>query len=244
MSEKGHAVIVANFETLIVFVVSLGALYQPSNPLLQIDALQILLVAAQNAMSVARDKRTAKKNAVNICQAKFALLKPLSTRIINLFAACGADKLAIASLRYYVRKIHGKRVSPRIVDNPETPDVDESRQSRSSAQTSRSSLLEHFERIVQFLFASDFYVPNEADMKPESLNAFAAELRAVFYALIEANVENNGAIGDRNQLLYLSEACLIKRASLIKTYLKTIPELKATGFGIINNLTFDKPPRI
>jgi len=244
MSEKGHAVIVANFETLITFIISLGAIYQPANPLLSLEALQLMLAEAKNLMNVVRAKKAAKTNAVNACRAKFARLRPLVTGVINLFAACGASQAEIADVRYYVRKIYGKRVTPRAVDNPETLDVDESKKSRSAAQTSRSSLIHHLDRIIAYLTAVGFYNVNEEEFQITALKTFSNELKDALSTLITANSDASFALGDRNQLLYRDEACLIKRAALVKIYLTAISYHTGFDFGFATKLNFDKPSRI
>jgi hypothetical protein len=244
MSEKGHAVIVANFETLIAFIISLGAIYQPANPLLSLEALQLMLAEAKNLMSVVGAKKAAKTNAVNECRAKFARLRPLVTGVINLFEVCGASKAQIADLRYYVRKIYGKRVTPRAVDNPETTDVDESKKSHSAAQTSRSSLIAHLDRIISYLTVVGFYNVNEEEFQITALAAFSNELKDALNALSTANIDASFALGDRNQLFYRDEACLIKRANLVKTYLTTISHHTGFDFDFAAKLNFDKPSHV
>ncbi|PWS33868.1 hypothetical protein [Pedobacter paludis] len=97
--ETGHAKNVANFENLLTFISAYGATYNPSNPAIQLVALN---TKAQEARTTAEQVNThlANYNIATATRAKaFEPMQKLSTRLFNALKATDASKQEIATLK-------------------------------------------------------------------------------------------------------------------------------------------------
>ncbi len=74
----------ANFETLIAFCVGYGGDYKPTNPLIEIPALQTLLAHAQAALDDVQTKLAPRRNKVADRENIYEGIRRLTTRKINL----------------------------------------------------------------------------------------------------------------------------------------------------------------
>ncbi|HMM79289.1 MAG TPA: hypothetical protein PKC65_04625 [Pyrinomonadaceae bacterium] len=95
MAETGHAKNIANFGTLISFVQGYGSAYDPSNAAIELAALQAKLAAAETALDGVTAAVAPWKTKVNDRETEFEGLRKLVTRVVNSFAASGADQNAI-----------------------------------------------------------------------------------------------------------------------------------------------------
>ena len=134
MAETGHARNVANFGTLISFCVGYGVDYKPTNALIQIPSLNALLADAQAALVDVQVKIVPWKNKVADRENIYEGVRPLSTRLLNAFEACGADANKVDNVKTYNRQVHGARAKALPVDNPGTPE-DESKGNSVSHQS-------------------------------------------------------------------------------------------------------------
>lgn len=134
MSATGHAKNVANFETVTIILSGLGAVYNPSQALILLTALQTKLTAAKAALASVDTLEAEKKVAVNERAAEFENVGRLATDVKRAAEVDVNDAAFTASLTTVTRKFYGGRASPKPEDNPETPDVDESKSTRSVSE--------------------------------------------------------------------------------------------------------------
>ena len=102
MAETGHARNVANFATLISYCIGNGGDYKPTNALIEIPAMQALLAQAQAALADVQVKIVPWKNKVADRENIYEGVRPLSTRLLNAFEACGADANKVDNAKTYV----------------------------------------------------------------------------------------------------------------------------------------------
>lgn len=98
-------------------------------------------------------------------------LASVASQAVALLESRGASKETIEDARFYVRKLQGKRKGPKPVDDPSTPNVDESQNAISASQQSNAARISTFLELVDFLEAQ----PEYADVKREGFKP--AQLR-------------------------------------------------------------------
>ena len=115
-SETGHAVNVANFESLISFVKGYGAAYNPTKTSIKIEALEAILVNAKHTLVNIDDLMPAYTNAVSARKDAFASLSQIITRVNNAIRSTDTTELVDESVKTLVRKLKGTRASTKISD--------------------------------------------------------------------------------------------------------------------------------
>ncbi len=178
MSETGNAKNIANFSQIISIVTGLGAVYNPSNSLIEIPNLQTKLTACQTAFDEVAPLDSSETLAINERQAVFEPLSKLVTSVTSAAAVSINDDLFSNDLRTIAHKLQGRRASARIEDDPATPDIGESAQSISTSQMSYDSRTEHFSEFITLLKTNGSYAPNEIELQIGTLETLLADMRA------------------------------------------------------------------
>lgn len=222
MSEQGHAKNVANFGRYISYVIGYGTAYNPPNPWIELDNLQARQTGFLSAIDAVTPKASAETLAVNARQAGFDDLQKLVPRLLAAAEAATADQLFTGDVRTLARKLQGRRATPLVKDDPLTPDVDESKQNASSAQTSYDNRLAFFAELIGLLKANAGYKPNETELQIVSLEARLADLQAKNEAAITAIAEARTARNARDAKLYDNPQGVKELADLIKKYVKSL----------------------
>ncbi len=183
MAETGHAKNIANFGTLISFVQGYGVAYAPSNAAIALPQLEDKLSAAQDSIDGVSTALAPWKVKVNERESEYEGLRKLVTRIVNSFAASGAEKNAIDDAKAIKRKIDGARAKALPQDDPETPENEA--QGNSVSQKSYTQTVEHFDALIELLDNnSGLYDPNENDLKLTTLTAKSTALKAANTAVM------------------------------------------------------------
>ena len=105
MPTTGHAKNVANFETVTIVLNNLVAEYNPSQPLIQIVALETKLTEAKNAMTAADQAEAAKNIAVNRREEEFGGLNKLAVNIKRAAEVEVNDEVFNSGVKFQ----HGKK---------------------------------------------------------------------------------------------------------------------------------------
>ena len=148
-NEAGNAINVANFEDLISICTGYGAPYNPVKQALTLSGLTNKHMQAKAAMSAVSSALPANTNAINARELVFAPLTKLVTRIPYAVVASDAPANAVADVKTLVRKLQGRRATPKIKDDPATPQ-DESANSISSSQQSFDNRVEFLDSLFSF----------------------------------------------------------------------------------------------
>ena len=243
MAETGHSKNVANFATLISFVEGYGATYSPSNAAISVTALQAKLAAAQASLDGVSAAVAPWKNAVNQRETAFEGLRKLVTRVVNSFAASGADKNAVDDAKAIKRKIDGARAKALPKDDPETPEDDS--KGHSVSQRSYTQTVQFFDDLITFLSTnSTLYDPNEAALKLTALTSRSNTLKAANTDVNDAAVPLSNARIARDVQLYTEGAGLVDLAGLVKKYVKSVYGADSLQFKQISKLEFKKDKKI
>ena len=241
MSEQGHIKNVANFGRYISYVIGYGAAYVPTNAVIELPKLQTRQTVFQDAIDAVTPKASAETLAVNARQAVFDDLQKLAPRILAAADAATADQLFSNDVRSIVRKLQGRRATPKVKDNPLTLGVDESKQNASSSQMSYDNQIGFFAELIGLLKANAAYKPNEAELKIAALEARLADLEAKNQAVITAVAEARTARNNRDAVLYDNPEGVKELADLIKKYVKSLYGASSPQLKQLQALKFKKP---
>lgn len=241
MSEQGHIKNVANFGRYISYIIGYGADYNPPVQWIKLIELQAKQTDFQAAIDSVTPKTAAETLAVNERQTGFDDLQKLAPRLLAAAEASTADQLFSNDVRSIVRKLQGRRTTPKVKDNPLTPDIDESKQNASASQMSYDNQLGFFAELIDLLKANADYKPNETELKTASLEARLADLQAKNQAVITATAEARTARNARDAMLYNHPQGVKELADLIKKYVKSLYGANSPQLKQLQALKFKKP---
>lgn len=234
--ETGHAINVANFETIIAFCAGYNAAYNPNNPNIKLPALNDLLTTSRAAIQAVLDEVTLYNNAINERQLLFAGLKPLATRLVNALQVGNPPKATIEDAKGFNRKIQGTRAQ-KADPNP-APDT----KTVSSSQQSFNQQIEHLSKLVSLLQAEASYAPNEVELQTATLNTLVANMRTANTNVANAYTRISNARITRNKMLYDPNTGLYNTALDIKQYIKSVFGAKSPEYKQISGIKFTSKP--
>ena len=235
-TESGDNKLIGNFRKLIDELTA-GAGYNPANAKLEIPALEAQYNAADAAVDGVAAALAPNKLAMTNREVGFKDLRTLVVRSRNYLKASGASKEIVDDAETFVRKLTGGRVTPKVKDNPATPE-DESAKSHSASQMSYDNQLGNFQSYIQIVKNVAEYNPNEADLKATALDALAANLTARSNAVSTTTATLNQKRGTRDSLLYLDDDCVVNTALAAKAYVQASQGTKSQLFKKIKGLEF------
>lgn len=218
--KSGHAINVANFESIIIILVNLGAAYNPSQKLILLTALQTKLAEAQAALDAENTAESSEKVAVNERIEEYTGISKLATKIGLAVDLNVNDAQFSADMRTQIRKINGTRAGEKPIDDPSTPDIDESLKAKSVSQQSYDDLTATFAVIIAMLKTQPDYNPNEPDVQIAALEAKLAAMQAKNNQAKAATAAARTARQTRDTVLYDPNTGILKLVQLIKTYIK------------------------
>jgi hypothetical protein len=240
-NEAGDKKLLGNFRKLIDQV-SADPNYKPSNPTLSKAKLETQYTTAAAAVEEVSAKLAPHKLAITDRQTGYDGLPSIVTRSRNLLKASGVSKEIVADAETHVRKIVGRRATPKpktAAGTPGTPD-ETPRASHSSAQTSFENQLGNFGAYLAVLSNVPAYKPNEPDLKLAGLQALSDDLHARNNNVSSAFAPLVQARGQRDQLLYLSDDSVVNTALLAKAYVKGALGTNSQLHKQIKGLTFSR----
>ncbi|MEQ1605856.1 MAG: hypothetical protein ABL999_13415 [Pyrinomonadaceae bacterium] len=240
MAETGHAKNVANFGTLITFCGGYGADYAPTNALIQIPAMQAKLAAGQAALVDVQEKIVPWKNKVADRENIYKGVRPLSTRMLNAFAACGADANKVDNVRTYNRQVQGARAKALPADDPSTPEIESA--GNSVSHQSYVQVAEAFGQNVEILAGEPLYNPNEVALKVVTIQALHTQMTTANTNVVATAVPLSNSRIDRNGVLYAEGTGLTDVAALCKKYVKALYGASSPQYAQVSGLEF-RPPR-
>lgn len=241
-NETGHARNIQLFQELISAVAAYGNAYKPTNPLIELAALQAKLDAANNALDDLSTKRAAESIADTARENLFEPLGRLSTRSINYYSSTGAPENRIADARVFNRKLRGKRATALPVSVPSTTAVAEPAPApvvtHSVSQQSYMQKVEHLDGLIDLFEGDAAYAPNEADLTTAQLVNYSDRLKAANAASINAATDTANSLAVRDSALYDLETGLVTVAVLVKKYVKALFGARSPQYRQISGLQF------
>lgn len=234
-SEVGHAKNVANFHDLISFCQGYGTSYNPVKASLKIPALQALETTAQNSLSAVIPLRTAYNDAVNARIQAFHGLRTLSTRLINALQVTDATQQKVNDAKTFNKKIQGVRASAT-----QTPILPETQPPTtiSSSQQSYDQLIQHFAGLISVLESETSYAPNEIDLSITTLNNKLALITQKNQEISDAFTTVDNSRIARNSILYNDSNSLVRIASEVKKYIKSVFGASSPEYAQVSAIKF------
>ncbi len=223
-NETGHAVNASNFIEKINVIARNESNYQPTNEAILLTALLPLRDRVKASVEQVTAAKTAFMQAAAKRKGGYENLVALATRGINLLSASGADDIEVKQGKALLAKLKSIRVSDtpdeeqlkaKAEVNGETPKVPKT---ISVSQQGFINLLAHFNDIVLFLRTVKAYKPNEADLTPDALAAYAQSLDTLNAERNKASAEWAKAIKARNNLMYAEPSGAYHLANSIMAY--------------------------
>jgi hypothetical protein len=206
------------FEKLLGHCTGYGGSYNPGQQNLQVEALTTLWLNANQKMNDVIRAQTVYDTITNQRERAFEEIKRLSTRVINVLIASGADKLAIADARARVRKLWGNKSTDRLpIASPTAQELKERK--RKARGTDYPSMAAHFASLVETVMAEPKYHPNEPFLTVTGLKDQLAIMQTLNSEVIRAQTELADARKQRDELMY-SEDGMIVRARAVKFYMR------------------------
>jgi len=247
-SESGDMKLLGNFRKLIDHV-SAETTYKPSNDDLKPTALEARFTAANAAAGDISANMAHFKAAVNDRQSAYDDLDPIVMRSRNMLKASGADKAVLANAETHVRKLLGRRKSPKAKPDPNaapaganTPAAAAGK-THSTAQLSFDNKVGNFDAFIEVVAGVTDYKPNEADLKVAALRALSNDLKLKNNAVSGAFVPLSQARGTRDQLLYEAEDSVVNTALLVKAYVSAAFGTSSQLYKQIKGLKFTRSPK-
>jgi len=240
MSATGHAKNVANFETVTIITAGLGAVYNPSQTLIMLAALNAKLAEAKAVLDAVDTKEAGKKVAVNERGDEFEDLGKLATNIKRAAEVDVNDAAFTANLTTITRKFYGGRAGEKPADNPLTLDVDESKSTHSVSERTYDNMVAFFADLIALLKTQSSYNPNEQEVKIPTLEAKLSALEAKNNAAKAAIAALGNALDARDAALYDPETGIVKLVQLVKKYVERILGKDSAAYQQINALEFRK----
>ncbi|MBK8951663.1 MAG: hypothetical protein IPM85_04375, partial [Chitinophagaceae bacterium] len=229
---------VANFEDLIAFCNGYST-YNPTAASLSIASLGTKLTDARTALNGVIAAQTTFNNAVNVRKTAFEDLRPLATRVVNAFEACGADSEKVKDAKTINRKLQGTRATKKETAAPANPgDPVPADNSISASQQSYDQQMEHFARLINLLTTTAAYAPNETEINLTSLATKLGVLQATNSGVSNAYVAWSNSRIARDSELYNPLTGLVAVAASVKKYIKSLFGSSSPQYKQVSGLQF------
>jgi hypothetical protein len=238
--ETGHEKNVKNFEAVIIILISLGAIYNPTQALILLPALQTKLQEAQDVIALVDTREAEKSVKVDEREGEY---KDLDKYAVNLKRTAEVevnDPAFTKDLQSIVNKFRTKsRSSAPNAENPEEPP--EGGGGHSTSQRSYDMQIMHIAAILALLKTkADVYKPNDSEYTIAAVEAKLAALEAKNNAAKNAFIALGIAQDARDEILYHPETGVLKLVKLIKTQLARKPGKDSAAYQQVNALVFKK----
>ena len=235
-SETGHAKNVDNLGLLISNIASYGDRYKPTNPSILLEALKKMEADGRAAVLAVNDAMPIYSRATIERDNAFAPLGQLVTRSLNSLRASSSSEQTDEAASAIVRKIRGNRTTAKAA----AAATDVKVATVSTSQQSYDSVIDNYERYIQYIAATPEYAPNEEDIKLPVLKALAVDLRAKNTACNNAKVAIDNARMARNRVLYTPLTGLVDVALDAKTYIKSLFGSTSPEYKQVAKIDFTK----
>lgn len=237
MSEQGHAKNLEHLKKARDFATSWGASYAPTNAVLSLTNMNTVITTGETVADELQAARTPYRNATAAAEDAFAPVSKRITRVMNALKVSGVPQSVIDDAQTYARKITGKtKKAP--VDDPSTPDVNESATGHSTSQMSRVQRIENIDSLRSLLEAQPPYKPNEADLSTATLAPWSADLAAKTEAVQTSFVPFSNKLGERDDIYYVEGTGIVPIGKLFKLYVQAAFGRDSVEWNQVKGLEF------
>lgn len=236
-SEVGHAKNIASLNLLNTNIISLGTIYNPSNPKLILANLQTIYTTAFNEQQAVNTLVSPYSLAVDDRESIFKPLNKELSRLRKAYKATdGVTQAQLEDFMTIIRKLKGVRKSTAITAT--SPDDEQAQYSVS--QMSYDQRTNNMDLLIALLQNTPNYNPNEAEYKIATLQDKKAQMLTKTQAVADTYIPLNNARSARNLTLYNSPDNLVDIANKAKDYLFTILDSDSAQYKAIAKIKFRK----
>lgn len=241
-SDTGHPVNLANFKLVIGYATGYGEPYNPTNNLIKLPAMQELHSIATGAQDVYTASASAYNNAMTAREIVFKSLNGRVSRVMYFLKSSGASKETYDQVNTLARKIKGVRASKKIKPDPVEEGTEPTPVPKqiSASQMGFDSRIANFGSMIQLLAGIPEYIPNQDDLKIESLSMLHDDLKAKNNAYADAAVPHNNTRIARNEVFYTTRTGLCDVGQASKDYVRSVFGLNSPQFKLISKIKFTK----
>lgn len=241
VNESSHARNAANFHLFTEKCATLGAAYNPTNPLITLDALRAYYTGVKEFLGGINETEIAFNDATARRKEAFKGLNPFATRIVNALESGGARASKVKEARTQMNKFKGTRVT-----EPKAAPGEQTAERVSVSQLSYDNRTANFQKLVQIVLSERGYGPNEEALKPGTLTQKLALLTSTNEGLATFSASYSQELLKRDELLYHPEAGIVARATAIRKYIASVfgagsPEAKLFEGIHFRTLSKQKP---
>ena len=241
-AKTGHNENVTNLNSLIVWIPTFGAAYDPSNASLSHANLIILASAGQTVNTAVDACFIVWQNSVTSRSSVFEVLPSIMSRSINALEVSGAPDQTIAQGKALARDVAGRRASARLTEEEIAAEKALGIETRQVTmhKSSFNSKTDNFSKYVLFMAAVPEYIPNEVDITVAALQDLLADMKAENASILSSDTAHGAAISNRNVLLYKDDTGLVDTAIKVKKYIKSAFGVSSPQYKQISDLAFTK----
>ncbi|MFA6277024.1 MAG: hypothetical protein WC622_09765 [Pedobacter sp.] len=238
--ETGHAKNVANFETLIAYIIGYGSIYKPSKVSINIGNMQGQVVKAKDAINELHVLLASLGNAVAAREIGFEPINKLGTRLLNALKATDTPTQVIENLATLNRKLQGKRASVKLTAEEKAVLAGEGKvvNQISTSQLSYDSILDNFDKLIKLLASIPQYKPNEMELKVTTLTSLYSTLKQLNATVVANEIALSNVRLLRNDIMYNVETGIVATAQDVKTYVKSLFGASSVQYKQISGLAF------
>lgn len=233
-----HTKTVHAFGKLTGLCTGFGELYQPGQQNLQANALNALLLNAQQVVEAMTEAQRKYANATNHRESIFREAGKLSSRVCSMLKASKAHPLTLEDARSRCRKLNGKRAVYR---NPIPLAEGEPPKNSPSYGSDYVSKLYHFAQLVEIVRTSNTYPVTHEGISLPGLEQLLEALREANQQVVNAEVELTHLRRRRNEVLYTSEDSVVQVAQAAKQFVRAVFGFGSEQYTALTGLAFSKP---
>lgn len=237
VSEVGHAKNIANLNVLNTNILALGAMYNPSNPKLQLANLQSIYTLALAHQENVNNLVAPHAIAVNEREILFKALNGELSKLRKAYKATeGVSQPQLENFMTIVRKLKGVRKTT--LSTSTIPEVE--KLTHSTSQMSFDQRTNNMDALIALLQNTPNYNPNETEYQIITYQAKKANMLQKTQAVLDAYIPLNIARSTRNNTLYISNDNVVDLAHQAKDYLYSILDANSAQYKAISKLKFIK----
>jgi hypothetical protein len=239
MADSGHRKNVLNFAEVVAIVTALGGEYKPVQTLILLSVLQTKLSEAQAIITAVNTAESTETGTGNTREAEFEGFGKFATRLGKAISVNINDLLFSDNAATIIRKLQGRRAGDAPVDDPLTPDINESKSAHSVSQQTYDMLTENFASLIELIKTKqDIYKPNEAEFTIAGLEAKLTAMRDANTAAKQAAITADNTRAQRDSILYNPETGVLKLVRLVKDYIAYQPGKESAAYQQLVRLQF------
>lgn len=237
MSERTHAKNLENVHVANSIVASVGAIYDPINPLLKAGDLVSFEDGFRDRMGEVNEKFVLEQTAIDLQIPAFKLVPGRVSKTIKAAKALGLSPEFLENLRQTANRLNGIKVNKNTPDTPPVPGAAPT-PTHSVSRRSYAGILESLDLFDEQLKSNAAYVPNEDFYKSATVTAWVESLRAFHNDALNSKVVTRTARNGRDSFAYSPTTGLLIRMNALKAYMETILDKNDPRLKQLKKLVF------